>query len=156
MVFCPNAHRKITVSQINSPLHRRAPATYDPAISKSMQERRGMAQRETHPPRVSADKRGPQPELDELVSKNKCLGHRHKTEPPEAAHLRCLCLFPATPPARNLQLTIGSERDPNSHTHTQQSEARGGWGPTDHCCLPITDCSLSLMLLLIGHQRKIS
>lgn len=59
-VFCPSAHKKVTVSQINPPLVVQPLMTSDPSISESMLKQRekkedGRVQGETHPPRVSSD-----------------------------------------------------------------------------------------------------
>ncbi len=71
-VFCPSAHKKVTVSQIKPPLHRPAPHDLWPLYfwvnaETEREEGGGRAQGETHPPRVSSDKRGPQPQLAESV-----------------------------------------------------------------------------------------
>lgn len=71
-VFCPSAYKKVTVSQISPPLHRPAPHDLWPLYFWVNAETEwgkggGRAQGETHPPRVSGDKRGPQPRLAESV-----------------------------------------------------------------------------------------
>lgn len=111
--------------------------TCDPSISESMLKQRekkrgGRAQGETHPPRVSGDKRGPQPQWAASLRRTNTPGHGHKAEPPEAAHLHSLCLFPATPRPSISPLTIGAAqpREVPQHTQTHRAAAgRGGWGP---------------------------
>ena len=71
-VFCPSTYKKVTVSQISPPLHRPAPHDLWPLYFWVNAETEwgkggGRAQGETHPPRVSGDKRGPQPRLAESV-----------------------------------------------------------------------------------------
>lgn len=163
-VFCPNAHKKVTISQIN-PLSIVQPLTTSDPLFLSQcwnSGRRGREGARGNTPTQSQQwQKGASATASWVGQENKRSGHRHKAELPEAAHLHGLCPFPATPLLCISQLTIGvaqlREVPQHTQTHnTQAREGRGSWGSKESCCLSITDWPLSPSILLIGHHRKIS
>lgn len=100
-VFCPSAHKKVTVSQIktpspsSSPLRPLTPLFLHQCWNRGGRKRQEGARGNT-PTKSQRWQKGASATASWVGQENKRSGHHHKAEPPEAEHLHSLCLFPAT------------------------------------------------------------